>query len=52
MTGIVELFRAATVGADAGWVATVWWSLGWTVVLLLIAAALYRRFNRVFVDLL
>jgi ABC-type polysaccharide/polyol phosphate export permease len=52
VTGVVELFRAATVGADPGWVTTVWWTLGWTGALFVIALALYRRFNRVFVDLL
>jgi ABC-type polysaccharide/polyol phosphate export permease len=52
VTGVVEHFRAATVGADPGWVATLWWTLGWTVVLLAVAVALHRRFNRVFGDLL
>jgi lipopolysaccharide transport system permease protein len=52
MTGVVELFRAATVGADPGWVSTVWWTLGWTVGLLAVAVVLHRRFNRVFVDLI
>lgn len=51
-TGMVELFRAATVGADARWVSTLWWSLGWGALLLALAAMLYRRFDRVFVDLL
>jgi len=52
VTGIVEMFRAATVGADKGWVGTLWWTLGWTVGLFIIAVALHRRFNRVFADLL
>lgn len=52
MTGIVELFRLATVGADAGWEIAVYWTLGWTVVLLVAALLLHRRFDRVFVDLL
>ena len=52
VTGVVEMFRAATVGADAGWLTTLWWTLGWTVGLLVIAIALHRRFNRVFADLL
>jgi len=52
MTGVVELMRAATVGADAGWVTSIWWTLGWIVVMWVIAIALHRRFNRVFVDLL
>jgi lipopolysaccharide transport system permease protein len=52
LTGIVEMFRAATVGADAHWVSALWWTLGWTVGLLIIAILLHRRFNRVFADLL
>lgn len=52
MTGPVELFRAATGNADPHWMIAVWWSVGWTVVLLAIAAVVHRRFNRVFVDLL
>ncbi len=51
-TGVVELFRAATVGADTGWVGAVGWSLGWTAFFLATAAVLYRRFDRVFADLL
>ena len=51
-TGMVELFRAATVGADPGW--------GWMVavtgvwIVCLLAGALYFhcRFNRVFSDLM
>lgn len=52
VTGIVELFRAATVGADPGWIGSVGWSVGWSVLFLGIAAVLYRRFDRVFADLL
>jgi lipopolysaccharide transport system permease protein len=52
VTGVVEMFRAATVGADPNWVTTLWWTLGWTVVLFIVAVALHRRFNRVFADLL
>jgi ABC-type polysaccharide/polyol phosphate export permease len=52
VTGVVEMFRAATVGADPGWANTLWWTFGWTVGLLVIAMALHRRFNRVFADLL
>jgi ABC-type polysaccharide/polyol phosphate export permease len=51
-TGMILLFRAAIVGGDAGWTATLWWPFVWTGVLLIIAAELYRRFDRVFVDLL
>ncbi|MHB8670258.1 MAG: ABC transporter permease [Acidimicrobiales bacterium] len=49
-TGLVELFRAATVGADPGWIVSLWWSLGWTAALLVLALALHRRRDRVFVD--
>jgi ABC-type polysaccharide/polyol phosphate export permease len=52
VTGVVEMFRAATVGADPNWVTTLWWTLGWTAGLLIIAVLLHRRFNRVFADLL
>lgn len=52
MTGVVELFRVATVGADPGWLTALWWSIGWSALLLLSATFLYRRFDRVFADLL
>lgn len=52
LTGVVELFRAATVGADAGTAAAVWWTLGWTMALATVALVVHRRFDRVFVDLL
>jgi lipopolysaccharide transport system permease protein len=51
-TGVILLFRAAVVGADPGWTAALWWPFVWTGVLLVLAAELYRRFDRVFVDLL
>jgi ABC-type polysaccharide/polyol phosphate export permease len=50
MTGVVELFRAGTVGADPGWHASLAWSLGWSFFLLAAAALLYRRYDRVLVD--
>ena len=52
MTGVVELYRAATVGADAGLTAPLMWTGGWIVGLLAVAVLLHRRFDRVFVDLL
>lgn len=52
MTGVVEMFRAATVGGDPGWVLAVGLTLVWTAVLLVVAALLYRRYDRVLVDLL
>jgi lipopolysaccharide transport system permease protein len=52
VTGLIELFRAAIVGGDPGWLVALWWTLAWTTALLVAAAILYRRFDRVFVDLL
>ena len=52
LTGIVELFRAATSTADAGWLSSLWSTMAWTLVLLIAALALHRRFDRLFVDLL
>jgi lipopolysaccharide transport system permease protein len=51
-TGMVEIFRAGSVGADPGWLWSVAYTCGWSVGLLAVAALLYRRFDRVFVDLL
>ena len=50
VTGLVELFRAGTVGADPGWLPSLWWSLGWVGGLLLIALALHRKYDRLFAD--
>jgi lipopolysaccharide transport system permease protein len=52
MTGVVELFRAATVGADPGWVDSLWWTLAWTAVAALGALAFHMRHDRVMSDLL
>ncbi|HZU74572.1 MAG TPA: ABC transporter permease [Acidimicrobiales bacterium] len=52
LTGVVELFRAATGGADPHWAALVTVSLGWSVALVGLAAVLHTRYNRVFSDLL
>ncbi len=52
MTGVVQLFRLGSVGVEPGWVASVWWSIGWTVVLFAGAVLVHRRYDRVFVDLL
>ena len=51
-TGMILLFRAAVVGADPYLSTALWWSCIWTVIFAVIAIALYRRFDRVFVDLL
>jgi len=52
MTGVIELYRAATVGADAHYWIAVAVSLAWTGVFAATAAQLYARFDRVFADLL
>ena len=52
MTGVVELYRAATVGAEPGWEWALLWTGVWLVILAVIGLALHRRFDRVFVDLL
>lgn len=49
-TGVVELFRAATVGADEGWLVSLAWSLAWTVGLLVLGVVLQCRGDRVFAD--
>ena len=61
-TGMVLLFRSAIAGSDPRWRAlapdgrNLWlslpWPFVWTAGLFLIAVYLYRRFDRVFVDLL
>ena len=51
-TGMVELFRVAFVGLRPWSLPSLSWTLGWTAVLLGFAALLYRRYDRVFVDLL
>jgi ABC-type polysaccharide/polyol phosphate export permease len=51
ITGPVELTRAA-IGADAVLAEPVLWSVGFTVVFLLVGLLLHCRYNRVFVDLL
>jgi ABC-type polysaccharide/polyol phosphate export permease len=51
-TGMVMLFRAAVFPVEPGWLPAVWWSVGWAMGCLALAAIVHRRFNRVFVDLL
>lgn len=51
-TGMILFFRAAVLGGEPGWTSTLIWPVVWTLGLLVIAAELYRRFDRVFVDLL
>lgn len=52
VTGVIELFRLATVGADPTWPTAVAWTVGWTVLFLAMSLAVHRRYDRVFVDLL
>lgn len=50
LTGVVELMRRSTAGADPGWTAT-GTAVVWAIVLVGIGLGLHRRFNRVFTDL-
>lgn len=50
MTGVVELFRFATVGASDGWLGSLVVTGVWVVVLLTVALQLHRRFDRLFAD--
>lgn len=51
-TGVVQLFRAATVGSSTGLVTPAAITCAWVVVLLAAALQLHRRYDRVFADLL
>jgi ABC-type polysaccharide/polyol phosphate export permease len=50
MTGVVELFRYATVGASPGWELSLLVTGAWIVTLVAAALALHRRFDRLFAD--
>lgn len=50
MTGVVELFRFATVGASEGWTSSLVVTAAWIVVLVTAALQLHRRFDRLFAD--
>jgi ABC-type polysaccharide/polyol phosphate export permease len=52
VTGAVELFHMAIVGADHQWATTVLVSLAWLVILTAAGLMVHRRFDRVFADLL
>lgn len=52
VTGVVQLFRAGTVGVEGPWMTGVAWSVGWSVVVFVLALTVHRRRDRVFVDLL
>jgi lipopolysaccharide transport system permease protein len=50
VTGVIELVRYATVGADPDWGRSVLVTCLWAIGLIAIALPLHRRFDRVFVD--
>jgi ABC-type polysaccharide/polyol phosphate export permease len=52
VTGVVELFRVATTGADPGWPVCVAITCVWTVALAVCALEVHRRRDRLFTDLL
>jgi len=52
MTGVTELFRAAILRPDHGWLPTVAISLVWIAVTSVGAGVMHRRFDRVFADLM
>lgn len=49
-TGAIQFFRASMGAPQEGWVFSVVAAVVWSVVLLVVALFLYRRFDRVFVD--
>jgi ABC-type polysaccharide/polyol phosphate export permease len=50
MTGVVELFRFATVGASSQWTVALAVTGAWILVLGCVAVLLHRRFDRLFAD--
>ena len=52
VTGVVELFRAATTGADPGWGLCAGISCAWVLALTVVAVEVHRRYDRLFTDLL
>jgi len=50
MTGPIELFRMATVGADSAWPHAIAGGFVWIGVFLTLGVYLHSRFDRVFVD--
>jgi ABC-type polysaccharide/polyol phosphate export permease len=52
VTGLVELYRFATVGADHGWLPSLIATNAFLVVALTVGLVLHRRFDRLFGDLL
>lgn len=52
MTGVVLLFRWATIGTSEPMGAAISWTIAWTLVLIFVGLALYRRYERVLADLM
>ena len=50
VTGVIELFRLATVGADPTWPTALAWTALWTTVFAVLSLVIHRRFDRLFVD--
>ena len=51
-SGMIELFRVAFLGPQPYSFLAMWIALAWTVVLVFFSAVIYRRFDRLFADLL
>jgi ABC-type polysaccharide/polyol phosphate export permease len=51
-TGMIELFRDAFTGLQSYTGTAVLWTVAWSAAFCILAALLYRRYDRVFVDLL
>ena len=52
VVGMIEFYRASLGTASAGWGRSVWICAAWAVGLIALSLPLYRRYDRVFVDLL
>lgn len=52
MTGVVQLFHAGTFGSDSSWGAGILWMMAWSLVLVVAAAWVHCRHDRVLSDLL
>lgn len=51
-TGMVQLFRYAVIGPADVILTPLWATAGWSIVLLVVAVLLHRRFDRLFADLM
>jgi ABC-type polysaccharide/polyol phosphate export permease len=52
VVGAIQLFRASFGASADHWQRTLWYTYGWMVALIVAAAFVYRRYDRVFTDLL